>query len=371
MEENTKDTPETTPPPKVTAKQRVLEAQGRDVPLDLFLYSCLEQERILKAKAGKGALVIHWPVLGEEEGATPTEDLAAMPLAGLLTRMAVWYRDEFPALTARRVLDHEVLSEVVPPVVGFGRDLDRLYRSRTGETLPDFEGSVGNHKFWDDIAQTVEEYFPNYKAYILRYLQWTHAVEKVETFEPGSRPPVGRFAPPPLRTGSDRGGRGGRSGGRDGGGRGGRDGGGRGPRDGGRDNRGPRPPRGPRPDHQEGFREGPRDGEREGRSFDRGPRDRGPREERRDRPPRGDRGPRRGGGGDEETAKLTESALAEVDQAIASLKSNPSLDEVTLKPANSYYRRIQHQKIVDSGYHSFSVGEGPDRAVKVARKEES
>jgi len=43
---------------------------------------------------------------------------------------------------------------------------------------------------------------------------------------------------------------------------------------------------------------------------------------------------------------------------------------VTLKPTNSFYRRIQHQQIVESGYHSFSVGEGPDRAVKVARKED-
>lgn len=67
---------------------------------------------------------------------------------------------------------------------------------------------------------------------------------------------------------------------------------------------------------------------------------------------------------------MTEAALAEVNQAIDSLKSNSSIDEVTLKPANSFYRRIQHQQIVDAGFHSFSVGEGPDRAVKVARKGE-
>ena len=59
----------------------------------------------------------------------------------------------------------------------------------------------------------------------------------------------------------------------------------------------------------------------------------------------------------------------EADRAIEKLKSDASLDEVALKPTNSYYRRIQHQQIVDAGFHSYSVGEGPDRAVKVSRKE--
>ncbi len=66
---------------------------------------------------------------------------------------------------------------------------------------------------------------------------------------------------------------------------------------------------------------------------------------------------------------MTEAALAEVDQAIAQLRSDTSVEEVMLKPTNSFYRRIQHQKIVDAGFHSFSVGEGPSRAVKVARKD--
>lgn len=61
--------------------------------------------------------------------------------------------------------------------------------------------------------------------------------------------------------------------------------------------------------------------------------------------------------------------MAEVNQAIEQLRSNADVGEVTLKPNNSFYRRIQHQAIVDAGFHSQSVGEGPDRAVKIARKD--
>jgi predicted RNA-binding protein Jag len=43
---------------------------------------------------------------------------------------------------------------------------------------------------------------------------------------------------------------------------------------------------------------------------------------------------------------------------------------VILKPNNSFYRRLQHQRAVELGFDSFSVGEGPDRSVRIARKDE-
>jgi predicted RNA-binding protein Jag len=60
--------------------------------------------------------------------------------------------------------------------------------------------------------------------------------------------------------------------------------------------------------------------------------------------------------------------LREVDDALGKLREDSSLQSVKLKPTNSFYRRVQHQKIVDSGFESSSVGEGADRAVKVTRK---
>lgn len=364
MEENT--------PPKVTAKQRVLEAQGKEVPVDLFLYSCLERERLIRATKGTGATIIEWAALAES-----ADDVKSSPFPTALARMIGWYQEHFPPMKDRRPLDHEMLSEVIPGIVGLNTDLDRLYRLCTNGPIPDYDATSGGNEVWATITKGIQDNFPGYARFFLQYVQWSHGVEKVEHFEPGSRPPVGKYAPPPLRKDGDRGGRfgdrGGRGGDRD---RGPRSGGDRGGRSGGSGGGGgDRPPRpefsgGDRPPRPEfGGNDGPRP--------DRGPRpERGPRPDRDDRPrgdrpPRGDfggdRGPRRGPN-DENTAKLTDLAMAEVDQAIDRLRQDTSVDEVTLKPTNSFYRRIQHQKIVDSGYHSVSVGEGPDRAVKVARK---
>jgi hypothetical protein len=343
---------------KSSFKQKVIDNRGKEVPMDYFLYSCLETERTSQSVRGEDE-VYGWPVLAAYlSNPAADSEFASMPLAGLLTRMAAWYRDTYPALANIRVIDYESLLEIVEPLVDFNRDVSLLYKARTGEDLPDFEGSVGNNKYWDDIIATVAEYFRNNGHMYVRYIQWSHAAVEAENFNTGDRPPVGRFAPGfsrPAPSGGSRGGREGNDrrpergpprGGSDRNAGGGRD---RGPGGPGGNSRGPsngnmrNPPRGDRPQG--------------------------------DRPPRGDRGPRqegRGGGDrkhrDDVDSKLHDEAMAEVDRAIESLRNDESMDEVLLKPQNSFYRRIQHQKIVDMGYHSFSVGEGPDRSVRVARR---
>ena len=348
---------------KSSFKQKVIDNRGKEVPMDYFLYSCLETERTSQSVRGEDE-VYGWPVLAAYlSNPASDSEFASMPLAGLLTRMTAWYRDTYPALANIRVIDYESLLEIVEPLVDFNRDVSLLYKARTGEDLPDFEGSVGNNKYWDDIISTVAEYFRNNGHLYVRYIQWSHAAVETENFHTGDRPPVGRFAPGFSRPAPSGGSRGGREGNdrrpergpprggsdRNAGGGGGRD---RGP--GGPQNAGPR---------------GPSNGNM--RNPPRGDRPQG------DRPPRGDRGPRQegrgGGGGDRKhredvDTKLHDEAMAEVDRAIESLRTDESMDEVLLKPQNSFYRRIQHQKIVDMGYHSFSVGEGPDRSVRVARR---
>lgn len=334
----------------ITRKQRVLEARGQAVPLDLFLYSCLEYERLLNHNPEHQSHTIQWP---------RPSDFAQMPLTGLLAQLSAWYRDHHPAMAGRKPLDHEQLNDVVVPTVAFTRDVAALYRDRVGEDLPEYDKSVGNNKFWDDLIDAIQQAFPAYAIPITRFVQWAHAVEPVEDFEPGSRPPVGRYAPRMPRRDDSRPNR-------DGGGRGPRSGD-RGPRGG---DRGPRSgDRGPRGGAQGAPRGGHGGGDQQSRDRSERSPHRGPRFDRGEHPQRGgDRRPRRSRD-DEANPKLEAAALAEVEQAIAQLKADANLDEVTLKPANSFYRRIQHQKIVDLGFHSFSVGEGPDRAVKVARKE--
>ena len=55
--------------PKQTAKERLLEAKDKDIPLDLFLFSCLEQERLLRVTAQPDQDGAGWPVLAHVKSA--------------------------------------------------------------------------------------------------------------------------------------------------------------------------------------------------------------------------------------------------------------------------------------------------------------
>lgn len=353
-------------PVEITKKQRVLDARGHEVTVDYFLYSCLEQERLERAKKDSKEHAIKWPVLGApgtEEGTVAPAAVSAAELGDLLCQLFAWYRDNFAALTSKRALDHEQLIEVVPPFVALCRDLADLHKQKTGADLPPFPAAEGEPAtVWTEINASLASCFPTHQHLFKRYLQWTYATEKTEEFIPGSRPPIGRFAPPPLpRTGPGR--DSGRSGpGRDSGGRG------------GRPERGPVRGRGP----DNGLRQD-RDGQGDKEDRPRAPRpqaspssaegsDRRPQQGQRK--PQGDQARRRRGPENEEqTARLKEKALAEVAQAISTMKTDSGVSEVALNPTNSFYRRIQHQEIVDAGFVSNSVGEGSERAVKISRKD--
>ena len=361
--------------PVETTKDLVLKARGHSIPVDYFLYSCLEDERLARAKAGTGAPVLHWPPLEPTADGSPAglgSSLERGDFLRLAAELIAWYREHVPTLANQQTLDHEQIHLVVPGVVALAADLATLHQVKLGTALPEIPRGKPGEGVWNDLATLLAEQFPTYgRAYILPYAQWAHTAEFREDFEPGSRPPVGRFAPPMPRF--DRGDRGGdRGGGRGGDRKGGRPGGpgGRGPdgpgasrprpprQDASSEDRGGEPRRPPRPQHGEG--------ERPARSHRGGP-DGGDRSHSGPRRDRGDgrRPPRRS---DDETATLKAHAMSEVDAAIAKLKSEPGVAEVVLKPTNSFYRRIQHQKAIDEGFHSSSVGEGPDRAVMVTRE---
>lgn len=350
---------------RISPKQRVLDNQGKQVPVDLFLYSCLEIERTNRSMEAAGTPRIEWAAIAGQITALP-EDMENLPLALILKKLVTWYRQKFPELSNSQPIDHERLLDVVEPLIALNLDLGKVYRLKNGEDLPEYESSVGNNRAWDDIYTEIRDQFPAYQHLYNRYIQWSHAAEPVEIFEPGSRPPVGRYAPPPIRRPTS------------GGPRGGRDD--RGPRGGGgRDDRGPRGPRretgggagggsfsGGRPPREANgnnrfeSRPPPRRGEGEGR---------GPRQDRPDhnRPDRnGPRGPKVRD--EAESAKLEEAAIRDVNEAIKTLKNDSSQSEMVLKPMNSFYRRLQHQCVVEAGFNSTSVGEGPDRAVRVSRK---
>ena len=333
--------------PKQTAKERLLEVKDKDIPLDLFLFSCLEQERLLRATAQQN----HegWPVLANVELAENKSYLDEASFESSVQRLIAWYRDQFPLMTSRAPLNHEALPAVVPPMVALDRDLETLHQLKLQSALPLYVASATPPSAeWGIILAAVNAAFPQYAKYFVTYLQWSHGAEVVEDFVPGSRPPVGRYAPPPLRKDGP-GGRRGPGGSFD--------------RSGPKGPRGGRDARGPRPENQAPAPKRGKDNPKaqDGRGRQQHRRDQEDRPARRDRQP----GPRPS---ESETQRLTEVALVEVEEALAKLRDDSGVQAVKLKPTNSFYRRIQHQKIVDAGFESSSVGEGADRAVQVTRK---
>lgn len=323
---------------KNTERSKFEAKKGKEVAIDYFLYSCLETERTTKEMVESGTgQKISWPELQGQSAENLSGIFAEKKLKDLLREMTMWYRDNYPALSQSKALDHEVLLDVAEPLTALNKDYTSLYNLKINEDIPSFEASVGNNTIWEDIEEVLSIFFGSYKHLFIRYVIWSHGASPDEVFVPGSRPPIGKFAPRIQR--DDRGSSA-RGNSRSGGGGGGNS----------KDNR------------------GDRNGNRSSKPAPKG-NERNPKSRDRNRPTNNK--PQRS---KEDTAKIEASALKDVTEAISKLdgkNGKESLDEIILKPANSFYRRLQHQRAVELGFDSFSVGEGKDRSVRIARKEDS
>lgn len=329
------------PPKHETIKRFRANAEAK-VSDDYFLYSCLEFERTYPANA-------HFP------------RYTGRPSVGgnfqeFLRQMLQFYKQTYPVTGSPAiVMNHQNLEDLLPAVTSMLRDFEELHQAAFEKPVPKYIlGTQESMTFWSEIETNINSVFPSFGSYVFKYLRWSYGHYEEEFFEIGSRPPVGRYMPsyrmrnggaaPPPRDGRPS--RGGSSGGDRGG------------------SRGPRRDSAPPPRSDRG-------------GSDQGSGDRGPRPDRGGPPPRRsegsrDRGrPEQGQGNADEQAERTQrlegEALKEVAAAIRSLKENPDQKEYPLRAANSFYRRIQHQTVVQNGYHSRSAGEGNDRKVIVTR----
>ena len=303
---------------------------GKEVPLDLFLYSCFEAEKML-AEAEKRAG-------GPENLNSRNLDTSMASGIGandgtawenLIMRLYSWHCEREPALVDdSKPLDIELLCPVSDAFAAFHADLRNFYKAATGESLPVFDMEAGLAPVWVAVMNVLRNKSPRGASLFEKYFAWTYSDWEAPVYEVGSRPPVGRYAPPPrLRTGGP-------------GGKGGPD----------------RSDRPERPDR----------GERHGRH------ERPERGNRADRPRRDDRHHRDENFGnrashEERSSEQEQAALAEVDKAVDLLNNDPKLAFVDLPPTNSFQRRKQHHAVMEHGFKSSSVGEGKDRAVRVSR----
>ena len=332
-----------------TPKQRIELARGKNIPIDYFLFTCLEHERTKRAQqqGEEASQQGRWPImLNATVGHAPAE-FEALDLRGLLGRMCLWYAAQYPEMVEEVPLDYEMLNQVVDPFMKFVLDLSDLVLLKTEAALPAHNQDTDvSRTVWDIIAAVLKEEFPGYHAYFVRFLKWAFADIQPEEIEPGSRPPVGKNMPNfrAMRTpqqshgGGQREHRGDHQ----------RGGGGGQQRD--QHQRGDRDNRGNRPQQGQGQGGGGR----------------GPQQHQRNNRPQHSGGGGGGGHNQQADAETERLALASVDEAITKITSGES-EEVFLKPMNSFYRRIQHQYAVDKGFESCSVGDGNDRGVKVSK----
>ncbi|MEY4631588.1 MAG: hypothetical protein RIQ81_1708 [Pseudomonadota bacterium] len=335
-------------------KERFIAQAGKEVPLDYFLYSCFEAETMIanlqKKAGGKENVDFRHPSLpdlaGKLSGKPDTDNAWQDAIASLYQ----WHCEREPGLLEKTVVDYEKVSGVVFGFSCFHADLRELHRLAGSSELPVFSESADLAPFWRMTMVVLEEKSPKARELFAKFFAWTYSSWEPPVYEVGSRPPIGRFAPPPrLRAGSG-------PGGGFGGGPGGRKRGG--PERTGHHDRPDRPQRGEQSDRPERPARG-------GRDFDRPQREESRRggqesEGRRE----GRRGPRRDDGHQDRAAA---EAMSAVEDAIARLEREPSTPFVDLPPTNSFQRRKQHHTVNERGFQSESVGEGNNRAVRVIR----
>ncbi len=313
--------------------ERFRNAEGQEVSVDYFLYSCWEHEDLLKSK-GK---------LNDYNGFKVGEHVH-LDLSKQVKKLADWYLSEYSELGATQTVDFSRLDEVVKPSVLLHFDFLAL----VGEHLKAEISQDDRDRLWADVANILEGVFGRTGQLIWRYLKWSLDPVKEEVIEAGSRPPVGKYAPSYSSRPSPASGG---SGGRDQRSKDGRPQGKSGP------SRDSRPaPRGERPARNANPRNGAArpEGSRPQHSDDKPGRARN----RDSRRPRSDEGSKL-------SAEAEADLLKEVLEGIQKIREGGATTQ-TLTPQNSFRRRIQHQMVANEGLFSHSTGDGPTRAVTIS-----
>ena len=272
--------------------------------LDYFLYSCFEFEQTCRATPHRSLGAERWPAVVELLEGNGEVLSSIGTLEEKMAACLKWYTETFSSLVSEKSLNLSNINGIIPGVVFIGLDLKTVVaQDPTFESLV-YNEARPNKEMWNLIEKVLNQFLNSFSRQTLAYLQWAFGEKEEKVWEVGTRPPIGKYAPSMRRS-----------------------------RQGGNRDRNERQ--------------------------DRGDRDRGNR--------KGNRGPKRNDRGNRSTEQKEKTALLDVNNAVKKLKKDPSLNEVKLNPANSFYRRLQHKHAISQGFESISSGEGQDRSVVVKR----
>lgn len=336
---------------KPTVKDDYLKAEGKEVSADYFLFNCREEEQTCKAIDDVYLQQKRWPEL---YSASSTLAFPASDLVPVLDRLMVWYQEHFPKLRTDHVLDYGNCGDVIPPFAFLVLDLTKIATKQFGQA-PTWDSEKPEIiEFWTRVREALLKTFPHLGDRMIAYLAWSRSPLKEPKFDLASLPPVGRFFPllaRSRRTASNRGSQ-----------HGGSRNNSSGPDRSSNDSRS-RPPRSDERPSQVQAAPRVRPSPEQGRSSEGAPRSM-PTGNHQGSSADDTNGDEQGGGAEREAQ-----VIAEVDKAIQVLKTKPALKELRLTPQNSFLRRLQHKRVKELGYQSFSVGESRNRSVKIVREE--
>ncbi len=315
-----------------TVKQRYLAREGQIVSPERFIFACYEAQNHLSRIDGSFKKEFEWPELDHS---------TVEAFNSRLDRMLTWHYSNHSVFHSHQVTDLSSLTYLSIQLAHLEKDFKRLC-SQCG-MLEDKNGRPVQIALTDLIAGITKIYPKALTEYISGYFKWIYTKPKVKIVDFNQVPPVGRYAKMVIHSRENK------------------------PfvepiedspiSDTPKASRAPDASRAPEARHP---------GKGHPPSSSSAPRERGnqaegKRDSRRERPPR-DRKPEA-----ERNPAQEEMTLSFVDTAMKLLQSDKDLREVVLDPQNSYYRRLQHQRAVDAGFNSDSVGEGKDRAVKISK----
>ena len=291
-------------PKKNTLKQQYAKAQGQEIAPDYFLYTAKEEEDTI--------LGTKFAFVKGKSYSESSQEVGDTSLADSVAKICGWYKNHYPQLASDKTLDYQTHGAMIQGFVLLKLDLDKLLKKEFTR-IPFRTLEEQNKKTWDTIDQNLNECFPSYSKFMIKYLEWHYQETKRKAYDLKSIPPTGRFIGILKRnfghqafySSRDR-------------------------------------------DHDKSYRGArPQSG---GRSYH-----------------KSDRRPQRNTDDGSTKREDEKKALQEVQEALKKFEKNPSLKVITLKPQNSFIRRVQHKKVAENGFVSNSVGEDSKRSIQIKR----
>lgn len=334
-----------------------------EISKDYFIYHAFQYEFCLKADNRKQFVVVkEWlehehafgHTFGKESAQQQKDNKDDFPTA--LRKMCAWYGESYPAFRDTQPLTFARCYFYLPVALSFVHEAHALWKKLHSTPPPAYDTQ---HDFWRELLAVVQDKCPQ-ALLLVAWLHWRYGERQAPVIAAENLPPnpfVERrtFG---MRRGNERRERGTRResstrrAGAD------RKAGVRGtermPRQGAHsrtERRGE--PAGEKRTRQRGVQTAASASRRDDRARERAGNRRPPRRERND---------------SRAVAELTDAMTSEIRNAVALLQDNDGHSGVTLKPANSYYRRLQHKMVANMGFTSISVGDDREsRAVKIVR----